>query len=274
MVTNSIEPGTLEQRIAKLEDRFNEDKRSLLKRFSVWGGLVALVVSILIGGIQIYDFTVLRKMETLEAKKIQLHGYIRRLSELNTSLSNMLSAKSPQDYAKSYINVRPIISQKYIVVRLADTLLQEYPETGGFDEYLTLSLENLSLRNASTALIYAQNALMKSTNNLENIEAMRGIAGAQFALGGSQDIEAARKTFLDAINDGKKEKLWNPVANSLSDLVISESYLGECEKAKEALFDLKKSLTDANEMFLLSAVLQDINYRLSGDAKCPHLLKH
>ena len=274
MVTNSIDPGTLEQRFAKLEDRFNEDKRSLLKRFSVWGGLVALVVSILIGGIQIYDFTVLRKMETLEARKIRLNGYIRRISELNILMSNMMSAKSPQDYTESYPNVRFIISEKVVVAQLADTLLQEYPEAGGFVEYITLSLENLTLGNASKALIYGQDALMRSTNNVENIEARRGIAGAQFAPGDSQDIEAARKTFLDAIDDGKVAKLWNLVANSLSDLVISESYFGECEKAKEALRDLKTSLTDANMLFLLSAVLKDISYRLVGNAECPHILKH
>ena len=274
MVTNSIEPETLGQRIAKLEDRFDEDKRSLSKRFSVWGGLVALVFSILIGGFQVYDFTVLRKVEAREESKLILGDYIRRISELNTMIfTNSVSADTPKKFTESIQRERIINSEKSSVVWSANRLLKEHPDAGGFAAYFTLAIENYFwLNDTAKALIFAQEALKKSTNNSEKIESKRIISMVQFAPGDSQDIESARKSFLDAIDNAKKAKFWNLVASTLSGLVISENNFGDCGKAKDALDDLKKSLDDVNMQFQLSTALIEINHILWGNENCPGLL--
>lgn len=265
------------QRLSRLEGRLEEDERSVTKRISLWGGLVALIISIMIGGLQIYEYTVLRERESREANILQLGAFVRRITELNSELArSTLLAQTPEELAIVNAEAKIINSEKHSIVRLADRLVQEAPEAAGFAAFATIGFEMMAQGNNRKALSYAKAALETSQTTPEKVESMRYIARALSVPGATQDLETAREKFQEAWRLAKTEASYlrpQLVSNALVDLVISEVLYGDCDKAVSAVQNLKRDLSTESSPLLLQLALGEIGNGLQGNNKCPRLLQ-
>lgn len=264
------------QRLSRIEGRLEEDERSIAKRLSLWGGLVALVVSIMIGGFQIYEYTILRQREAREASIIQLGTFVRRITQLNSEIArSALLAENPREKAIVNAEAKIINSEKLSIVRLADRLLQEAPEAAGFATYATIAYEMLAQGNNDKALSYATTALEASQTTPEKAEALRYIARVLFAPGDTQDIEMARQKFEEVRQFAQTETSYlrsQLVANAISDLVIAEVFYGDCDRAVSAIQSLKQDMSTESSPLLLQLALGEIGNLLQGNNRCPMLL--
>lgn len=272
MARQDIDETELGQRVARLEGRLDEDEKSLSKRLSMWGGLLALIISIMIGGFQIYEYTVLRYESAREANIIQLGTYIRRISELNGKIaSTMLLADTPDEQARANTESKIINTEKHVVVRLADRLLREQPSLGGFASHITMTYEMLSQGDNSSALSYASLALRNSRNKPEEIESMRYIARVLFAPGKDQDLITARQTFKKAKTLSQTETSFlrtQLIAGTFSDLIVAEIYFGDCEMAVSAVQELRSKFSSKTDSILFKSTMSEIGYKIRGTTRC------
>ena len=184
---------------------------------------------------------------------------------------NALTADTPDAQARANAEGKIINAEKLSIVRLADRLLREQPDAGGFSSYITISYEMLSQGNNAKALNYAKAALQNSETKPEEIESMRYIARVLFAPGENQNVSAARKTFQDARALSETEQSFlgpQLVANVLSDIVIAEILFGECKEAKLAMETLNKKLSTSHTVQVLQAALGEISYSVRGTTNC------
>jgi hypothetical protein len=275
MINDEDKTSNLNERVAYLEGRFEEGEKSLSRQFSVWGGIIALTISIMIGCFQIYEYTILRKEEAREANAIQLGTYVRRISELNSDLAGKaISAVTPEQKARVAAEGKVINSEKFSIVRLASRLLREQPEAGGFAAYATLAYELILQGDNETALSYANSALQFSLTKPEKIESMRYVAMVLFAPGATQNIDLARENFRDAIKLAKEEKSYlsnQLVAGVFSNFVVAEVQFGGCAEAKMALNELRTDLSAERFPHILQAALSEIGFSIQGQNRCPNL---
>lgn len=266
------------ERIARLEGRLDEDQRSPTKLVSVWGGLVALVLSIMIGGFQIFEFTVLRQKDARDRNFTQLSEYVGRISEINSEMaSKAILATTLSEQARVAAEGKIVNAEKASIVRLASRLLEENPDIGGFASYITLTYELLSQGDNATALAFAQSALQKSRTAPERIESTRYVAQTLFAPGETQDIDLARETFQGAIDLAKLEKsylLYQLIANSYSNMIVAEVQFGSCDKAQLAIQNLTKDMALSKSPIILQSALAEINFGLRGQTYCTDLQFH
>ncbi len=265
------------QRISRLEGRMENEERSIEKRVSLWGGIIALMISLIIGTFQIYEYTILRQSEAREAKIIQIGTFVRRITELNSEISRLsVFTDTPEKMARANVGAKIINGEKLSIVRLADRLLQEDPDAGGFAAYATIAYEMLTQGNNSKALEYANAALEKSQTVPEKIEAQRYIARILFAPGVTQDIQEARKVFLDAKSLALNETSYlrsQLTASAISDLVVSEALFGDCDQSKLAMDELETLMATEDSALVFQLSIGEIRNSLIGSRKCPNLFR-
>ncbi|MCJ0884286.1 hypothetical protein MTR11_21640 [Vibrio sp. CCB-PB317] len=278
MDTKSSEVSTLEQRVQELERQVNNSNKNLLSKISLWGGILALTMSIMIACFQLYEFTIIKTRESLEKKSSTLTSYIRRVTEINTALSKKaLLADNPEKMAQLAIESKIINGEKMSVVRLATNLLDDNPEIGRFPFYLTLSYELLSQGDNIAALKMARLAFQTSRTSWEKMESMRYMAYITFVPGSTQNIPAARELFQEAIelaiseNNHVKHQL---IANSYANWISAEVLFGSCEKAKNTLSDFSQLMIASEATPILKNTLIEVGFSTRGQNRCNNILSN
>ncbi len=71
----------IESELDDIQDHINREKRSVQQRISKWAGIVALSISIAVGGFTIYDNLFLGPKQRLAQDLAQLGDIISQLSE-------------------------------------------------------------------------------------------------------------------------------------------------------------------------------------------------
>lgn len=229
----------------------------------------------MIGVFQIYEYTVLRNEATHNANTIQLGKWISRISELNSDNAiRVISADTLEKRSQAFIIGSIVSNEKLSIIRLADQLMQEQPNTGGFTAYIVMASEMLNQGNNQKALTYARNALTSSETMPERIASMRQVASVLFTPGSTQDIDVARKTFQDtlALVEANKSSIKEYLtAKTLSNLAMAEALFGSCNEAELAIKKLHKEFSSTNHKMLLQVSLNEIYSAIKGNTNCPSL---
>lgn len=260
---------SLEERVAKLEVQLENDKKSFVRRFSVWAGLIALAISIVTGSYNIFDqFYFKPEREKEEALQL-LRSIVSRLSDVNWRLVE-LQLKGNAELIRFVGMVAN--GEKVSILSKADDIVSAYPHDVGFSEYIVLAQEHLNWGNFERALAYANAAHRAAEGSVFRMEASRYKARALFAPGPQQNIGEARQIFSSLAEDIKAHAGYRApgmLGNVYEDWIIAEMYFGECARARE-LYAKLISEYDALGVddSLKSTMVQAILQIASGQYKC------
>src|SRR5690606_9288417 len=149
--------------------------RSWGRRSSVVASSLALLISILSGGFNVYDQAVLRPNRAVEEAVGEVRHTIGRITEINWKLAEAAGAQDP-----ARLRVVEMIAngEKVSLLQRADQIIDELGPRIGLSEYLTLSLEHLNLGDTSRAVRYAEAGVAIAPTAAFEAEALRALGRA------------------------------------------------------------------------------------------------
>lgn len=233
---------SLLERIIIVENQLEKEKKSRVKKVSLWGGIVALFISILIGSYNLYDISYLsinREIEQSVARVVDISGEI---VEINTKLTEiMLSGNPEQIRAVSMVyNTR-----KLALLRQADRFLENERVLVSFSDYIIFASEHLTFGNAGIASSYANQAVAAAGDEGSKAEALRYLARATASMQESDSVQSARGIFEEALSVVENTPVTTKpyiTINIYMDWAITEAYYGDCDLAIEKIGMLRTIL--------------------------------
>ena len=251
----------LDARISDLEQKFRTKQRtSLAARVSQWMALVALIISIAVGGFQVYDNTILRKQEKIAKTRTTFADYVRKITEINSRLvsfqfstSSTNVPKPPtRDSASRAMAVKALTQvlnvEKMSIIDLADNLIMQNRNIASYAGLIALSLEHLNWGNIGRSRMYTESALGLAKNQIEKVEARRIQALTWFAPSPTQNISMARELFSKAMQSLDDAELMRAglIANVYRDWISAEAVFGNCDEGKQLLKHFEETMRDEN----------------------------
>lgn len=233
---------SIETRLSQVERRINSDERSASKKISVYGALVALLISILTGSFTLYDNLFLRPSKQLDEAKSEIREVVGRITQLNWRLAELDLAGDDQ---KTYVISRIANGEKLSLLGRADVLIEQNPDIASVSELMVLAAEHLNFGNSREALRYANLAEHSAPPGLLRAEALRYRARALAAPGSQQDLTLGRSVFRRAIEEagGIQSPLSASVlVNAYGDWIYFELLSGLCDAANDLQTKLLESL--------------------------------
>ena len=263
----------LSDRVARLEGQVDAETRSAPRRISQWFALLALVISIAVGGFQVYDHIVLRERESVASDRRVLADYIRNITEINSNNASLFMSAQGSPIVTSIVKIRNL--EKMSILGLADRVLLERPEVASFASLHVLSSEHLNLGATERAYDYAHWLLELATTPMEKSEAARLLARTQFAPGPRQDIPNGRAQFAVAVKEIEKSQTFlkgDLFSHVYGDWISSEAAFGECEVAERLWSDFLEDVGDSSSRNLLvQSARQQVGAAVLSFGRCPSL---
>ena len=251
---------SVSERVARLEGQIDADIKSPTRKISQWFGLVALIISIAVGGFQVYENVVLREREAVAADRKMLAEYVRKITELNSKNASMYISAQTSPMAIAVVKIQNL--EKMSILGLADRILSDRPDIASFASLFALSSEHLNLGNTVRAHEYANLAFSRAVTGMEEVEARRLVARTLFAPGKRQDIRNARNNFRQAVEKTMKMETFlktDLLANVYIDWITAEGAFGRCEIAKEAW---ETFIADVGDAYRSSQVVQVTKHQI------------
>ncbi len=260
---------TLEERIEKLELGLEAERKSVARRVGLWGGLIALIISIFAGGIGLYD--------RLYLTKIQNH-------QRNVELAQSISTKLKQ-HAKeaSELEAEGNLEKLYAYSRIANvdkaTLLNKLNELGddviselSSGDLIIFSHTYLERGFAAKALSIAELARKKAPQeNSLLAETTRYIARTLMFPGDVQDLSRGREMMREAL--GNVENWNNPnrdgvVSGIYQDWIWIEAHIGNCEHAQKLFTEHNVSIANSLHTEGVQKIVNNFKNNLKMNTAC------
>jgi hypothetical protein len=257
----------LAERVAVVESKVAAEERSWMRRSSLVGSMLALLISILSGGYSIYDNAVVRPSKAQEESLGELRQIVSRLSEINWKLIEQWSG----DPQRARLVQMAANGEKVSLLDRADQIVAAMGPRIGLSEYLTLAYEHLGFGDNLTALRYANAAIGVAATPGLKAEAYRYKARALFMPGPTQDLEKGREAFregLEAASGGGTMSASNAAATIYVDWLYNEASFGDCARLAPLLDEIEQALTSLSTSVEAPAVLQMGLQTLQQQKRC------
>lgn len=229
---------TIEDRLDEIQRKVATDEASIHKRISEWGGVVALVISIAVGGFTLLDQGVFAPKERRSDALSELNDIVIEIARTNVAIMEAFS-RSPGGSGNDPAVGALSIGQQANAIKLpllarAVEIVEDYPAYVDAATLLVLVTELTQAQDYDRAVRYADMA--RATAPLINlrIEATRMMGVANTGLLDETRHAAARRLFEEAIAAAKQVKSVNGpwlVANALRDWTTFELMVGNCAAA-------------------------------------------
>ena len=265
------------------ESKLHKKKRKpLAARANQWMAPIALIVSITVGGFQVYDNTVLREQEKIEKDRSTFSDYVRKITELNSRLVSFQYSTSRDDVSNSSVqssastamavkNLMQIINiEKMSILELANDLITRNPAASNYAGLIVLSLESMNSGNVERAKMYAKTASDRAKTTIEKSEALRIQALTWFTAGRPEDILKARDMFSEAIQILTETGFMKAglIANVYRDWISVEAVFGDCAEGRRLLEDFGVAIKKENNGFMAWDIAQEEIFRNTLNSDC------
>ncbi len=253
-------------RVSKLEVELEEEKNSFSHRFGIWAGLIAVAISIISGGIGVYD-RVRSELEHTERQVQEAQGIARKLSELSLKLAEV---RSEGDYKKltelsGIVNIE-ILNLLSNLEALGDDVLQELQP----GDLILFAEHSVGLGRQLRAVELAKLAAEKSDTDLLRAESAKQLSRALYADGKYRDIGQARAESEKAMTlllASENVNRFNSAAGVLVSQAILEAYIGDCSASEAALVRMKEILSSLAET-AVRAYVEQAKLGISQFSRC------
>ena len=269
MNDETTETGYLE-RIAVIENRLKEEQKSLARKLGQYGGLIALILSILIGIYTVYDKMILEQDRENAKNQAEMHRIVARITEINWKLIELGFQNAPEKLEPLVKNAN---GEKIALLEQASSLSQSLGEQVGLAASILLSSENLNFGKNDRALFHANTAMALADTAGFRAMSLRYRGRALFASGSTQDIEQARKDFQGSIQLAKESSSTQEhyiVVNTYADWIILEAMFGDCNAGKRTRSEAEQEIGELfpHNPMVLTSFKENVKKILSTQHRC------
>ena len=235
------------ERLATLEGKIEKEKaKGLKKSLSEYGGILALIVSVVIGVFTVYDKIII---QPIKEEAIELESFrkdINTLAQLSAQISSLNWAGNPAAAQAQAQNLTP---QKIALIENIERYGEMYPDKFKFADRLMLVNENELFSWHKKAIIHAKKALEISGDSLQKANAYWAIARINGRLNKLPDM---RTYYEKAINEFEKVGL-NSNAVAVMQIYTQWVYIEliqneSCDPARK-VFDAMKAVYSKSEVW-------------------------
>ncbi len=247
----------LTEKVKTLEIKYETEQQSIFKKLGVWGGLIALLISILTGGFTIYDNFVLKPEHGKKVSLKELSGIVLQLAEINLRI---IETQQKKDLKLLNNFIRAINAKKISLINRADEIAKEFPNDVGVSENIALAYEHINFGNNEMGLVYSEKAFKVAKNKAFKAEAKRYKARSLFPPSSIQNITEARKSFSEGIQIAKNfnsDARLATLLNLYNDWIVSEAVYNSCEESRKIWEELFELL----ETYKVPPEIQNISYQ-------------
>ncbi|MHB1399025.1 MAG: hypothetical protein ACYDAI_13980 [Trichloromonadaceae bacterium] len=241
------------ERVSKIEGRLdNKAPKGFMKTLSEYGGLVALVFSIIIGGFTLYDKSVLQPRKDALQKEANFRDDIKELSNIVAQISK-LDWSNP---AVAHFQLSTWTPQRLALLEKIKKSEKGMPGVLKFADRMLLANEYEALNFINEALDQAELANQSATDQVQvaNASWIKGRLNGKL-----NKLADMRKFFSFSVDEFKSSGL-NNNSYSVMQLYIQwislELINGTCETAKEVY---SKMAIDINRKEVWPKVKKQIN---------------
>jgi len=235
------------ERIATLEGKLEKEKaKGLRQHLSEYGGILALVLSILIGAFTVYDKIVVQPQKDQSAKSDSFRKDLDTLVQLSAQVSSLYWAGNP---IAAQAQAQSLTPQKIALIEKIELFGEMHPDELKFADRLMLANENELFLWHEKALIHAKKALGISIDPLQKANAYWAIARLNGKLNKFPDM---RTYYEKAISEFETVGL-NANAGAVMQLYTQWVYMElvqnqTCTSAKK-VFDAMKAVYSKTEVW-------------------------
>jgi hypothetical protein len=260
-------------RLSFVEGKLSIQGKSKIKKLSDFGGLIALCISILIGGYTIYDKFIAGPTNYFEAKHKNIIEQLGKLVSIRANIS-ALDWNSDSIGAQNQANVW--FPQQISVLDEVQQFFEEYPNLAKYENYMLITKENETLGRNQLAMKFALMTKKITTNQGEiaNIHWTIGRLGGKLG-----NVELMRTSYRKSINGFKilgSEGNGRSILSAYTEWIFYELLIPNCSAVKDLYSEYKgvysadyiypKTRGDISKTFIAmkSSVREDCNIDFSN----------
>jgi hypothetical protein len=260
-------------RLSFVEGKLSIQGKSKIKKLSDFGGLIALCISILIGGYTIYDKFIAGPTNYFEAKHKNIIEQLGKLVSIRANIS-ALDWNSDSIGAQNQANVW--FPQQISVLDEVQQFFEEYPNLAKYENYMLITKENETLGRNQLAMKFALMTKKITTNQGEiaNIHWTIGRLGGKLG-----NVELMRTSYRKSINGFKilgSEGNGRSILSAYTEWIFYELLIPNCSAVKDLYSEYKgvysadyiypKTRDDISKTFIAmkSSVREDCNIDFSN----------
>lgn len=230
----------LVERVATLEGRLEASrKKSLFERLSVWGGFVALLISIITGGYTIFGIVYKSPQLERQAQIEKLRKAIDSLAGLRAEFFEK-SKGDPQIIAQLATNKRSILENN---ATIAVALHNIYPDVLSFSDHMLLGRTLSQLMRRDEAINHTYIAKRIAKNDFERAASEELLGDIFRDPGRGQDLKRVREHYQKSVTlyIHEDQNIFNPtIVGIYFRWLFVESSFGKCKKSNSIVDDVSK----------------------------------
>ncbi len=229
----------LQARLRKVEGKVELEEKSVVKKVSLYGALIALLVSILTGGFNVYEKVIQAPSRQYLENRAELRGIVGRITQINWRLAELGFESDPR---KAQNVARIANGEKLALLERATDMVKSDAELASTSNLMVLATEHLNFGNTQDSLSFANQAVLKAESLLLKSESLRHKARAISSMSTDDSLEDARQIYELAVTEAMRSSTIaanSVIANIYGDWALMEMWSGECGLADMRLSDLK-----------------------------------
>lgn len=233
-------------RLDSIEEKFELDRKSLFKRAGTWGGLVALFVSVLVGGLEIHDKTVGEEQRKKEAGLERVSDNVEKLSRYSQELTTLMANGK---FLEANLRVPQISSERSRLLAEIDVIAEDVLAKLDSTTLMQLSYEYALVARFPESLNFVETAIDNAESPLIQVESRRYLGRLLGTRSEVYDKIRARNVFKEALALASQSALPKPNSQSLKyglydTWIRVEVTDGDCEFADGLIVEFFKYITD------------------------------
>ena len=239
----------IESELDDIQDHISRERRSVQQRISRWAGIVALSISIAVGGFTIHDNLFLGPRQRLVQDLAQLDDIISRIGGVNLDVASRASSMKTGSAGVNFSQIGNGI--KLPLTLSAVEIIEKHPEHVPIFAFMAIIPELSQAQYHDRAISLGEKAIERVRKEKINAavfsEFTRQVATAYMGRGSDADRENARKLYLESIEEAKTlESISRPwiISNTIRDWSQMEAMHGNCDDSMEIFGRL---VTDIDE---------------------------
>lgn len=224
----------IESELDGIQDYIDREKRSVHIRISKWAGVAALLISVVVGGLTVYDRIFLDPKQRQDQDLAQLRDIITQIGRTNLDIASRASTMKI-DFADVYYSQINNGIKLPLMLSAVEIIEKHHAHVPIF-AFMAIMPELSYAQYHDRAISLGKTARKRVREEDINVavfsELTRLMANAYMGKGSDEDKENARKLYLESIN--KAETLDGTVkpwvtANAIRDWSGSEAMHGNCD---------------------------------------------
>lgn len=244
----------LEERLETFMDSVDKRNKSTFKRISEWGGLVALVLSISIGSLTVFEKSILATQKSREANLSKLQDIVSQITKVNAELAALAVKMSPEDFASIGSLQNGV---KFTLAKQGAKIIEEYSEFVNTETVLLFANEFLQSQDLRKAERYGRLGLKIADSDFMRAVSNRYIADALMLSQNDEKITNARAIYREALVYAKSvppgQRYW-VIGNIYRDWVLGEAAIKQCKNAADLFRTMRNDLSAPNASQTLSLI--------------------